>query len=198
MSQIKLRLQRGFTLVELMMVITLVGVISTTFYVFFNDSLSQYLSLQKDGSEFTDLAQQSQRVGNVLRGLTDIVSETSSDITCYAYFSPHDNYVSLIHYYLNGSQTQLLADVTPMSANPPIGSLLTGQAKTFVIINDFYKSSTVTLFTYLDDSGTPLSLPVSDEHAIKGIQVNLAVRGSHSSDQAIKLQVTLRNRKTNL
>jgi prepilin-type N-terminal cleavage/methylation domain-containing protein len=192
------RLQDGFTLVELMVVMTLVGIISTTFYVFFNDSLSQYLALQKDGSEFTDIAQQSQRVGNVLRGLTDIISETNTDITCYAYFSPNDNYVSKIHYYLNGPQTQLLADVTPMSANPPIGVELTAQAKTFSIIRDFYKSPSVNLFTYLDDAGSPMSLPVNDEHAIKGIQVGLAVQGSHSSNQAISIQVTLRNRKTNL
>lgn len=197
MSPIK-RLQRGFTLVELMVVMVLIGILSTTFYVFFNDSLSQYLSLQKDGSEFTDLASQSQRIGNVMRGMTDIVSETNSDIVCYAYFAPNNTYVSQIHYYLNPTKTQLLADVTPMTANPPIGTLLTAQKKTFVIINDFYQSPTLNLFSYLDDSGSVMTLPVSDEHAIKGMQINLAVRGSHSSDQAVSVQVSFRNRKTNL
>jgi len=174
------------------------GLLAITFYSLVNNSFIQYFSLQKDGTEFTELASQSQRLANVLRGTTDIVSESSNDITCYAYFSPNDAYVSQIHYYKNANNTQLLADVTPMSANPPTGALLTAQKKTFTIISDFYQSPTLNTFAYLDDSGAVMSLPITDEHTIKGIQVNLAARGAHNSDQAISLQVSLRNRKTNL
>jgi len=192
------RRQRGFTLVELMIIIVLTGIMVTTFFAFSNDSISQYLALQKDGTDFTDLSYQSQRIGNVLRGLTDITSESADEITCYAYFSPNDAYVSLIHYYKNAGNTQLLADVTPMTANPPIGTLITSQKRTYTIINNFYQASGVSTFVYLDDSGSPMTLPVADEHAIKGIQVNLAARGANNSDQTLSVQVSLRNRKTNL
>ncbi len=191
----KLR-QAGFTIVELVTVIALVGILVTTFYVIFNDNLSQYLALQKDGSDFTDLAYQSQRLGNVLRGITDITSESANDITCYAYFSPNDAYVSQIHYYKSG--TALMADVTPFSANPPNGTLITAKKRTFTIIQDFYQSPTLSTFVYLDSSGAPMTLPISDEHAINGIQVNLAAKGAHNSDQSVSLQVSLRNRKINL
>ena len=190
--------QAGFTLIELLIVMVVAGLLAITFYSLVNNSFIQYFSLQKDGTEFTELASQSQRLANVLRGTTDIVSESSNDITCYAYFSPNDAYVSQIHYYKNANNTQLLADVTPMSANPPTGALLTAQKKTFTIISDFYQSPTLNTFAYLDDSGAVMSLPITDEHTIKGIQVNLAARGAHNSDQAISLQVSLRNRKTNL
>ena len=61
------------------------------------------------------------RVATVLRGATDINSAASADITLYSYFYPTDTYVSLVHYYLqtSGKVTQLMADVTPLSANPP-------------------------------------------------------------------------------
>jgi len=179
-------------------VIALVGILVSSFYIFFNDSLSQYLALQKDGSDFTDLSYESQRVANVLRGTTDIVSESADDITCYAYFAPNDTYVSLIHYYKNAGQTQLLADVTPMTANPPIGTPITAQKETIPIISDFYQATGTSTFVYLDETGAVLPLPIVDEHTIKGIQVNLAAKGAHNSDQAVALQVSLRNRKTNL
>jgi len=192
------RVADGFTLVELVIMMAVTGIIATTFYVFYNDSLSQYLSLQKDGSDFTDLATQSQRIASVLRGLTDITAESADDITCYAYFAPSDTYVSQIHYYKSADGTELLADVTPMTSNPPTGALILSQKKTFRIIPNFYQSPTLSTFTYLSDTGATLSLPIADEHSIKGIQINLAVQGAHNSDQAITVQVSLRNRKTNL
>jgi hypothetical protein len=177
---------------------TVLGVVSTTFFVFFNDSLSQYLSLQKDGSDFSDLATQSQRIVQVLRGTTGIVSENANEITCYAYFYPNDAYVSQIRYYKTVGNTKLMADVTPMTANPPIGTLLTAQKRTYTIIPNFYQSPTLSTFVYLDANGNPLTLPIADEQSIKAFQVNLAVQGAHNSDQAMSLQVSIRNRKNNL
>lgn len=191
----------GFTVVEMTITMVIAGLLSLTAYTVFNTLLNQYFGLQKDGSEFTNLATQSQRIANVLRGTTDIVSESSSDITLYAYFSPNDNYVSQVHYYLNASSTTLYADVTPMTANPPIGSLITSQKTTRTIIDNYHVLSGLPLFAYLDDSGNTMSLPISDEHSIKGIKINLAVPAEFPSaggNQQISLQVSLRNRKTNL
>src|SRR4051812_19238594 len=114
----------GFSVTELLIVIAIASILSMASFTFFNTSLSQYLSLQKEGTSLTFLASQSQRVATVLRGITDITEVSSDDITCYSYFYPRDSFVSLIHYYKVNSNTQLLADVTPMSANPPIGTLL--------------------------------------------------------------------------
>jgi hypothetical protein len=144
---------------------------------------------------------QSQRIGKVLRGLTDVTQATNTEITVYAYFSPNDAYVSLIHYYKNAAGTKMFADVTPMSADPPNGTLLTAQEKTFTIIDNFYSSASINTFEYLDTSGNTLSLPIADLHTIKAIRISLAVPvtlPSQSGNDTFTIQVSLRNRKTNL
>ena len=192
--------QAGFTLIEMLIVLLLMGLITTAIYVSFRTTFIEYFSLQKDGSNFTQLSGQSQRLASVVRGLTSITSATSTDLQIYAYFAPTDTYVSQIHYYLNSNKTILYADVTPMTANPPNGTPITANLKTYTIIPNFYQASGVNLFTYLDAYNNVLTLPISDLQTIKGIQIGLAVPGGTASggNQAMTLQVSLRNRKTNL
>lgn len=194
-------LQAGFTIVELTVVIVLVAILTTGIFVFSNTSFNQYLGLHKDSTQFNDLARQSQRLANVLRGLTDITQASADDITLYAYFVPQDTFVSQIHYYKNNGNTQLLADVTPMSANPPSGTPITAQMKTYTVLNPFYQVAEISTFVYLDAAGAAMPSPVADLHTIKGIQVNLAVPSTSptpSGNASVSLSVSLRNRKTNL
>jgi len=170
-----------------------------SFSSFFMNYLILYSKYQQDGSNFTELAHQSQRVADVLRGLTDIVSESGNSLTAYAYFSPADTYTSVVHYYLSSDGKSVMADVTPMTANPPTGTPITAKQKTYTIITSYYQPVGGSLFTYYDASGTALSLPIADEHSILEIQVNLAESASHSQNgQTLSTVVSLRNRKTNL
>src|SRR5664279_3720063 len=100
--------QSGFSLVELLVVISLIGIIFATFSSFFTNYLILYSKYQQGSMNFTEMDQQSQRVAQVLRGLTDITSESANDITVYAYFSPVDTYVSQVHYYLNSTGKKLM------------------------------------------------------------------------------------------
>ena len=190
--------QSGFTLIELLIVLVLTLIISVAFYTFFKTNLFTYLDLQKDASGFTDLAWQSQRVANVVRGLTDIQSAGDNDLVIYSYFFPSDTYVSKVHYYLSPTGTTLYADVTPMTANPPIGTPITADLKTYTVISSFEQTTGQNLFNYLDASGTTLGLPISDLHTVKGIRVNLGTASTGQANQAMTLSVSLRNRKTNL
>ncbi len=189
--------QSGFTLVELLIVISLVGVIFVTFGSFFTNYLILYSKYQQDANNFTELSLQSERVAQVLRGLTDIVSESANSITVYAYFSPADTYVSEVTYYLNSSKTQLLATVTPMTSNPPIGSAITSETRNYTVISNFYLPTNGTLFNYFGAGGIPLSLPISDEHSIMEIQINLAEPESRNANgQTLSTTISLRNRET--
>jgi prepilin-type N-terminal cleavage/methylation domain-containing protein len=189
----------GFTLVELLVVIVVVVLLFASFGTFFTNYLSLYFGLQRDAGNFTELANQSERISDVLRGLTDIISESGNDLQAYAYFSPDDTYVSQVHYYLNSTSTQVMVDVTPMTANPPTGTPITASTKTYTIITNYYAPTSGTLFTYYDASGAILSPPIANEHTITEIGVNLAEPGSHTKNgQNLGIVVSLRNRKTNL
>ena len=191
----------GFTIVELSIVMILVAIISTITYTFITTSTSQYLALQQDGIVFGGLAFQSQRIAQVVRGLTDISQASADEITMYAYFYPKDTYASLIRYYLDSTKTTLYADVTTMTANPPSGTPITSTKKTYTIINPFYATTGVNTFTYLDSYGATLAMPITDLHTIKEIKITLAVPVKApvvKGNDSISLLVSLRNRKTNL
>lgn len=193
--------QHGFTLIEIMVVITLLGIVATFSYTVFNSSISDYFTLQKNSLLFGDLSNGSQRIATVTRGLTDITAANDNDMTLYGYFAPNDTYVSLIKYYLNPTKTTLFADVTPMTANPPTGTPITANKKTYVIIGNFYAKPGVNTFVYLDSVGQTLSTPIADLHTIKGLQINLGVpitSPTADGSRTISVQVSLRNRKTNL
>jgi prepilin-type N-terminal cleavage/methylation domain-containing protein len=189
----------GFTLVELLIVISVVVILFISFGTFFTNYLKLYFGYQQDGSNAAELSTQSLRITDVLRGATDLISESGNDLSAYAYFSPADAYVSTIHYYLNSTGTKIMADVTPMTANPPTGTLIASEKATYTIISSYYQPSGSSLFTYYDASGNVLVPPIADEHAIMEIQVNLSEPASHNqAGQQLAAVASLRNRKTNL
>lgn len=191
--------QAGFTLVELLITIAVISIVSTVFYSVFSSSVINYFNLQKNATNFNDLAFQSQRIAKVLRGLTDISSATSSEIVIYGYFSPTDAYVSQVRYYKNATNTKIMADVTGLTANPPVGTLIPASLKTYTVFDNYYQVPSANLFTYLDSNGAVLAMPVTDLRSIKGIRVNLAVPQINAENsQSMNIEVSLRNRKTNL
>jgi prepilin-type N-terminal cleavage/methylation domain-containing protein len=195
------RRNQGFSLAEFVIALAILGIIVVVAYPFFNTTLRQFFVLEQEGLMFGQLSAQSQRIGRVLRGAIDITQASNTEITVYAYFAPNDAQTSLIRYYKNGAGTKMFADVTPMTANPPTGTLLTAQKRTVTIIDNFYTNPSVNTFEYLDASGATLTLPISDLHTIKGVRVKLAVPislPSQSGNDTITTQVSLRNRKTNL
>lgn len=191
------RTEKGFTITELIVVMALTAAVTTIAYTFFNSSIRQYLTLQQDGLNFSELSMQSQRVAAVMRGSIDVTNASYTEMTLTAYFSPNDSYVSQIRYYKSAAGTELLADVVPYTANPPIGTLDTNQARTVTIIDNFKTKAGVNTFEYVDSGGQNMTVPIADLHTIKGLRINL-VSGTTATSTSINVQVSLRNRKTNL
>lgn len=198
LSTVQQKDKSGFTLIEILVVITLIGIITVFATTFFITTIDQYFALQQNATAFNDLSSHYQRLANVIRGITGINSAAANDLNIYAYFYPNDTYVSLVHYYISGGK--LLADVTPMTANPPSGTPITANKKTYTIIDQFVSISGVDTFVYLDAGNATLASPVSSLNSIKAIKVNLAVpsKAPTNTNQSLTLQLSLRNRKTNL
>lgn len=192
--------QAGFTVVELIIAMVVGLVVAGAVFTFAGGSLNQYFRMQSESIAFADIAANSQRIASVVRGASDITAASGSSVTMYSYFSPYDQYMSLITYYPNNTGTKFLADVTRMTANPPTGTQISGSTKTFTIIDNFYVPNGTNTFEYLDSSGGTLSTPISDLRTIKGVRINLADKPNIANGQVTKMsvEVSLRNRKTNL
>ncbi len=193
--------EEGFTIIEVVVVLVVTGIVSTIFFTFFTTTINQYFMLQADGLSFGSISSQSQRIATVTRGLTDISYADDSELTMYAYFSPRDATVSLIRYYKSSDGKKFLADVTPMTANPPTGTPITADKKTYTIIDPFHTLSGVNTFSYFDGGGTKLSTPVTNRNTIQQVQINLVSPSKAPTPSGYNLmtvQVSLRNRKVNL
>ena len=193
------RLEKGFTIVELLIAISLVGILFVSFGSFFTNYLSLYFGLQQDSGNAVEMAEQSEHISSVLRGLTDVNSAQANNLSVYAYFSPADTYVSLVDYYVNSAGNKVMASVTPMTSNPPVGTPIPSQTVVYTIVSNYYQKTGSSLFTYYDDNGNIIAAPVSDEHSIIELGVNLSEPAKHSkTGQQLSTVVSLRNRKTNL
>jgi prepilin-type N-terminal cleavage/methylation domain-containing protein len=200
MSPLKLN-SRGVTLPELLVVMIASSVLIVTLFLFTSDTINSFMRLQAEGLAHSKLAEGSFRVSRVLRGVDYIETANTDSVTAYTYFAPQDLYTSRVSYYLNPAQDQLLADVVPMTADYPVGSLIPAQQKTVVIIDNFYKIAGSPTFKYYNANFNELTAPVSDLQAIKNISVNLHTKFYESNNQdyaSSEVTVNLRNRKTNL
>ncbi len=188
--------QKGFTLLEIVLTLAVSSILAITLYSFFSGAMTNYFAMQDDAVKFSTLNGQVQRIGRIIRGATDVRAAAANDLTVYAYFSPRDSVPSQIRYYVSG--VKLMADVTPLSSPPPVGTPVTAQMKTYTLIDTLYATSN--LFTYLDSAGNTLT-STTNLRDIKGIKVTLSVppqRGATTKQTTVSLSVSLRNRKTNL
>ncbi len=191
---------KGFTLFELIVVMMVSSFLLISLFGFTSRSINSFMKMQAEGLARSKLADGVFRVSQVLRSSNFVEEANADSFTAYAYFAPQDLYTSKIRYYLSPSQDQLLADVTPMTADYPVGTLLTGQQRTVVVIDKFYKRTSYPTFQYFTSTNTELSAPVSNMDSIDNITVNLYTKVYQATDEykSSTLTVNMRNRKSNL
>jgi len=187
----------GYSLVELLIVISLTSMMAVPLVVFSYKGLTSYEFLQAQSNTSTELSTLSQRMGKVIRGATTIILAQDNTLTIYGYFSPQDTVVKKIRYFISGNNLEI--GVTPPSGTAPNYTYLSANEVVTVTRVDLAMGSTP-MFTYYDDTGAKLP----NGFAVSQIkEIGLYVAANPRTKQltvpiSLTTRVTLRNFKTNL
>jgi hypothetical protein len=189
--------ERGYSLVELLIVMTLTTMIAVPLVVFSYKGLTSYEFLQAQSNTSTELNSLTSRIAKVVRGTTGVITAQDNTLTIYGYFSPQDTVVKKIRYFVSGNNLNI--GVTPPTGTAPN---YTYNAADEVITTDRIDLSmgSTPMFTYYDDAGNKLPNGFTTTQ-IKAIGIYVAANPRTkqlSVPIAITTRVTLRNFKTNL
>lgn len=187
----------GFTLIELIIVIGIASILLVGIGNFIVSALATYQYLQVQGNSAVDQTALVDRMGNVIRGATGIITAQGNTLTLYAYFSPADAVVDQVSYTVNGSTLQV--SVIPPSGTAPNYTYNPASAKITTLSTNFTDSPNP-VFTYYDASGTQLASGFTTSQ-INQIGIYLSTNPNPAKlpkPLVLQTRVTLRNMKTNL
>ena len=193
----RLRNNSGYSLLEMLIAISLVSILTLVVVNFFTTISRGYNYLQTESSAAVDLSNTMDRVAKVIRGATDVVDAQTNSLTIYGYFLPNDAVVDKIKYYVSG--TDLKVSVIPPTGSGPNYTYDPANEKIYTISRSIPVGAPV-VFTYYDDLGNQLTGSFATTQIKQvGIQITTnpnpkVLRKSLSSQTT----VTLRNKKTNL
>src|SRR6185369_15761803 len=92
--------QAGYSLIELLVVMTLTSMLAVPLVLFTYKGLSSYQFLQAQSDTSAELSTLSARITKVVRGTTGIISAGANTLTIYGYFSPQDTTIKKIRYFI--------------------------------------------------------------------------------------------------
>ncbi len=188
---------RGFTIIELLIVISVIALLSIATTLVFNSSLRDLFKMNATMVNINDQVVAMQRMEQVLRGGTRITEATTMRLTIFSYFSPQDATLSQITYYYNATSKKLLVDRIPASGSPPNYTYNNSDKKTLTLISDFVQTGDI--FTYFDANGDSGVFTGDQLKDIKKITISLKEPARANIPAAeLTSSVILRNRKTNL
>ena len=189
--------QSGFTLLEILIVITIMAIATGLVATFVGNSFNAYGFLQAKASTSSDANLELDRVSRVIRGATQVLNAGTNSLTVYAYFSPRDNAPDQVNYYVSG--TSFLAAVIPASGTAPNYTYNVANQQNYTLITHLTNGAQVA-FTYYDDQGNQLTGAFSTIQ-VKQISIYLATNPYPNVlhvPVVIQTTDTLRNLKTNL
>lgn len=191
------RNQHGYTIIELLVVIMIIGLISVPLTNFVLGGMRSYNFLEAQSNTSVELNILAGRVTKVVRGATTVDTAQANTLIVYGYFSPQDTVIKKIRYFIDG--TNLNIGVTPPSGTAPNYTYNPASEKITTTRVDL-TMGTNPLFTYYDDVGNKLTGSFQTSQ-IK--QIGLYIAANPSAKQvpvpiSLSTKVTLRNLKVNL
>jgi prepilin-type N-terminal cleavage/methylation domain-containing protein len=188
---------RGFTVIELLIVITVSSILIALLATFFTSSYQGYLNLHENALRSNEVSSGLQSVAKVVRGSNAILEATDTSFTAYTYFTPRDDTLSKVNYVYDSGQSALLAKVIPATGTAPDYTYEEADEVTFTIVKNI---SDQPVFAYLNDDWQETIFAEENLKDIKAIRITLTTTqlGEDRSPITVDTTVSLRNRKTNL
>lgn len=186
----------GYSLIELLFVIAIISIMTTSLVALVTQSSRGYRYLQTQSEASVDLSNTLNRVAKVVRGTSDVISAQPNSLSIYAFFSPNDAVVNKITYFVQGST--LKATVVPPTGTAPNYTYDDANGTTYTLADDLTGAGTV--FNYFDASGIQLGSGFSVSQ-IKQISIEVTINPNTKvlrKPLTSQTTVTLRNKKTNL
>ena len=198
MSPRKLRLdQRGFTLLEFLVVLSITGMIAGPLALFFINGVKSYNLIDMQTNTSTEVVTLSGKITSVIRNATSVSAAADNSLTIIAYAKPTDTVVSQYRYFLSGNR--LNVGVTPASGAAPNYTYPAANEVIKTLRSDLAMAGTP-LFTYYDETDTQLTGTI-DATSVTQVGLYLAVNPNtiqFKKPIIITNQVSIRNLKTNL
>jgi prepilin-type N-terminal cleavage/methylation domain-containing protein len=189
--------ERGYSLLELLVVITITSAIAVPLTTFSIRGLSSYFFLQAQSDTSIELNTLSNRIAKVVRGVVNVDTSQPNTLIVYGYFSPQDTVIKKIRYFISGSNLNI--GVTPPSGTAPNYTYAPGDEVITTTRIDLVMG-TNPLFTYYDDAGNALTGTFQTSQ-VKAVGIYIAANPDPKrvgTPISLSTRVTLRNLKTNL
>lgn len=142
--------QKGYTLLELLIVVVIIGLISVPLTNFSIRSMTSYFRLDAQSHASTDLLMLSNRLTGLLRGATSVETAQDNTITFYAYKNLTDTAVSKYRYFISG--TTLSMGIIPPSGTAPDYTYPSGNEVVKVLRSDLVMNGQPAFSYYNEDN----------------------------------------------
>ena len=192
-----IRRQGGFTLLEIMIALTIVVMLSVLLGKVTVDGFTHYQYLQYQANGSADLSNILIRVSKVIRGATSVDTAQANTLTVYGFFVPQDVTADKIRYFVSGTSLKV-GVIRPTGTAPNYTYPAANEVVTTISNNS--TTSPLPIFTYYDEAGNQLAVGFSAAQ-VKQVGIYLSTNPSPHYlhiNLSTGTRVTLRNAKTNL
>ncbi len=185
---------RGFTIIELLVVMSMIAIIMPLVTTFFWTTINNFLRVQQASLLVANETRVIGRIEQVVRSGTQIDAASANQLTIYAYFSPTDSVLSKVTYNYNATQKTLTVDKILATGTAPNYTYNVANKVTATLLSGVTLVSD--LFSYEDAVGGtgPFDTTTYQNIKIVDIRLNGKVTGN-TAPTDISSSVLLRNRR---
>lgn len=189
----------GFSLIELVVVMAILSILGLVVIQMVSKTLRDNARLEAQSIVQKDLNLGLDRINRVFRSSTQVLEATQTAVTIRGYPTTADDIPYEIRFYIDGTQAVRYSVIPPTGTGPSY-TYNQADAEIRLLIPKVTNSTSLPLFTYLDETNQPLAFPINraDIRAIVFSPSAVDVNNLITVPISVSTTISLRNFKTNL